>query len=365
MTTLSTDPYKNLAKNLDSLPNGFPPTKDGAELQLLAKLYTPEEAALAAELGHSLETPRQIASRLSDEGKGDFDAKELRTLLKAMARKGLISAGRTDDGLGYELMPFVVGVYEMQVGRIDEELAQLFEAYYQQAFSQVLDVQPAYHRVIPVGESLQMDMEIKPFENANGIVDAANAWGVMDCICRTQKALIGDPCDHPVDVCMIFSSRAGAFDSNEVIRALTHEQAKDTLQRAAQAGLVHTVTNRQEGLSYICNCCTCSCGILRGVAELGLANAVARSAFVNQVDEALCMGCEDCLEFCQFDALQMGDFTVQIVASRCTGCGVCIPTCPENALSLTRRPEDEILPVPSNRTDWGTRRLEERDQRRV
>ena len=40
-------PYRELAARLDELPHGFPPTDDGAELRLLAKLFTPEEAALA------------------------------------------------------------------------------------------------------------------------------------------------------------------------------------------------------------------------------------------------------------------------------------------------------------------------------
>ena len=65
-------PYRNLAKSLDALPNGFPPAPDGAELRLLAKLYTPEEAALAAELRFSRETPEEIAARLSEAG-ADFD----------------------------------------------------------------------------------------------------------------------------------------------------------------------------------------------------------------------------------------------------------------------------------------------------
>ena len=44
------DPYKLLAERLDALPNGFPPTDDGTELRLLALIFTPEEAALAAQL---------------------------------------------------------------------------------------------------------------------------------------------------------------------------------------------------------------------------------------------------------------------------------------------------------------------------
>ena len=45
---MNENPYKSLAERLDALPNGFPPTADGAELRLLVYLYTPEQAALAA-----------------------------------------------------------------------------------------------------------------------------------------------------------------------------------------------------------------------------------------------------------------------------------------------------------------------------
>ena len=40
----------NLPPILNELPNGFPPAPDRAELRLLAYLFTPEEAALAAQL---------------------------------------------------------------------------------------------------------------------------------------------------------------------------------------------------------------------------------------------------------------------------------------------------------------------------
>ncbi len=49
------DPYLQLAKRLDELPNGFPSTEDGVELRLLEKLFSPEEASLAAGLHLGLE----------------------------------------------------------------------------------------------------------------------------------------------------------------------------------------------------------------------------------------------------------------------------------------------------------------------
>ncbi len=341
--------YERLTQTLDSLPNGFPSTGGGAELRLLAKLFTPEEAELAVRLSPNLETVESIAARTG------LDAGELRARLKVMARRGLIAIGRTDSGLGFGLMPFIVGIYENQVGSMDEELARLAEDYFQQAFGEALKVKPQFHRVIPVGESVRNSMEVHPHESAAALVDAAQAWGVLDCICRKQKALIGEPCEHPVDVCMAFGEQPGAFDNNPVIRAVSREESLATLERAAKAGLVHSVSNNQHGIHYICNCCTCSCGILRGMASLGMANVIARSAFVNTVDDLLCNACETCLDYCQFDALTMGN-VVEVNSVRCVGCGVCAPACPSEALALVRRPDDEIMPIPDTLADWKTQR---------
>ncbi len=351
---MSEKAYKALAERLDALPNGYPPTEDGAEVRLLEAIFAPEQAELAAKLRMTLETPEQLAERIGG------NAEELRKMLKGMARKGLIKAGRAKGGVGYGLLPFAVGIYELQITRIDENMARLFEDYYQKAFTQALSTEPSVHRVVPIGESVRMDMEIRPFESASDIVNGAKAWGVLDCICRKQKALIDDPCEHTVEICMMMSQVPGAFDNNKVVRAQTHEEALATLKQAADEGLVHSVSNNQEGLWYICNCCTCSCGILRGISEMGIANAVAHSAFVAEVDEDLCVGCEDCLEYCQFDALEMDGSVMTVSEISCVGCGVCVVHCFDEALSLARRPEAEIKPIPVTEEDWGIERAKAR-----
>jgi electron transport complex protein RnfB len=343
------DIYKRLAQTLDALPNGFPATEDGIEIRLLRKLFTPEEAELAVQLTPDLETVETIAARTRRE------TGELRRQLKDMARHGLISTGRTESGLGFGLMPFVVGIYEMQVNTIDEELAHLVEAYFQQAFGEALQVKPQFHRVIPVGESVRNNIEVHPYESATALVNAAQAWGVVDCICRKQKALIGEACGHPLDVCMMLDERPGAFDNSTTVRPLTREEALATLKRAADAGLVHSVSNNRQGIHYICNCCTCSCGILRGMKMTGIANVIARSAFVNTVDATLCNACGNCLTYCQFDALKV-DRIAQVNAIRCVGCGVCVPACPTEALILVRRPEKDILSIPDTPTEWKSQR---------
>ncbi len=349
---MNTDPYQRLAQRLDALPESFPATESGVELRLLAKLFSPEEAALAATLNPILETVPEIAARAG------MDAGAARALLKAMVRRGLIIAGRAPGGLGFALLPFVVGIYEFQGATIDAELAQLFEAYYHEAFGRMAAIQPPVHRVIPIGESIRADLDVQPFESAAAVVEHAKAWGVTDCVCRKQKALVGEPCEHPLDVCMILSESPGAFGdpagtviAGQIVRPLTREQALATLQRAADAGLVHSVSNSREGLWYICNCCTCACGILRGMVDLGLQNVVAPSAFVNRADTNLCIACGACVERCPFGALTLEE-TIQVDALRCVGCGVCIPVCPVGALALERRPEGELPLLPETLEEW-------------
>jgi electron transport complex protein RnfB len=344
-------PYQRLAQRLDSLPNGFPPAPDGSHLRLLEFLFTPGEAALAAELTTQPEIPAAIASRFS------LDVAAVRPLLKEMARKGLISTGRAEGGMGYALMPFVVGIYEMQAGRIDTELAQRFENYFHAAFHQTLSIRPQFHRVVPVQESVRTDISIAPFESAAGIVEHASAWAVTDCICRKQTALIGRPCPHPVEACMIMSSTPGVFHGRNGIRELTKQEALDLLRSVAEAGLVHSVSNTREGNWYICNCCTCSCGILRGMAEGGMASVIARSGFVCQVDETACSGCGLCVERCPFDAISL-DGTAHVEQIRCAGCGVCTVECPNTALTLVRRPEGETALPPVDEETWRRERLE-------
>ncbi len=343
--------YQKLAQRLNQLPDGFPPTESGSEIRLLQKLFTPEEAELAASLRLTPETAKSLAQRLNRE------IPALRTLLKGMAKRGLIHAEKVEGGIGFAILPFAIGIYEYQYATIDKELAMLFEDYFQEAFQEALSIQPAIHRVVPVGATVDMDLQVHPYESVAHVIESGQSWGVQECLCRNQKELIGDPCDHPKEVCMSISSRSGAFDGASSIRSLTKDEAYGVLRTAADAGLVHSISNNQEGHWYICNCCTCSCGILRGIKEFGIANVVARSPYFSVVDEDSCTGCELCLDACQFEALSFHQVAA-VDVSRCVGCGLCVLACPDQALSLTRRPESEIPEVPVSKQAWRQARAE-------
>ena len=87
------------------------------------------------------------------------------------------------------------------------------------------------------------------------------------------------------------------------------------------------------------------------MVDLGIANVIARFAFVNHVDESLCTGCGLCVERCSFEAISLQDWAC-VDSARCVGCGVCVLACPQEALSLTRRPPQEIMPPPISEENW-------------
>ncbi len=350
---MSQEVYRRLAQRLDGIPNGFPATESGVELRLLAKMFTLEEAALASLMRLTREPAADIAARAG------VDPDVAHRTLKEMVRKGLIRAKREGGQLAFGLMPFVVGIYEAQLPRMDAELATLFEAYFQETRGGgIAFTKPAIHRVIPVEEAIPFNLEVFPYERASELLETAKAWGVRDCICRVQRRLIGHGCDHPVENCLSFAPVEGAFDGDSAMRAITKEEALRLLREAEEAGLVHTTGNYRDGHSYICNCCTCCCGVLRGVAEFDIPTAVAHSGFRAAVDAVTCAGCGTCVERCRFGALAVAEATCVVDPVRCVGCGLCVAACTTGALHLERRPDGE--PVPGNLKEWMLRRAQAR-----
>jgi Na+-translocating ferredoxin:NAD+ oxidoreductase RNF subunit RnfB len=346
--------YKDLAKRLDATPNGFTQTESGIELRLLAKIFRPEEARLASNMRWSHEPATEIAARAG------IDPAVALGALKAMRKKGLVSGKKVDEQPVFGLEPFMVGIYENQLGRMDEEMAQLFEQYFVEVKggSMIMEL-PAIHRVVPVEKSIPIGIEIFPYERAAEMLNAAQSWGARECICRVQQRLVGKGCDSEVN-CLIFSSEKNVFDRSELTKAISKEEALEILNRAQQAGLIHTTGNYQDDVSYICNCCTCCCGIVRGVSEFGNHSAIARSDFLASVDSDICSGCEECLDRCKFGALSVPENSCVVDRALCVGCGLCVAECLSEALELVRRPEEETLLTPKDENEWFEERVRNR-----
>jgi electron transport complex protein RnfB len=349
------DVYRKLAQRLDAIPNGFPSTESGIELRLLQKIFTPEEAAVASVMRLTYESAADIAARAG------IDPKICSRMLKDMVRKGQIRVTKDESRLLYRLMPFVVGVYEDQLPRMDAELAELFEQYFcETQGGGFVRTTPSIHRVIPVGEAIPIGVEVYPYERAVELVENAKSWGVRDCICRVQQKLIGKGCDRPLESCLVFAPVEDAFRGDGPDRPITREEALQILRQTEEAGLIHSTGNYRDGHTYICNCCTCCCGIMRSVVKFDIPTANISSDFRAIVDAEECIVCGECVEHCQFRALTMSEDVCAVDEARCVGCGQCATVCPTGAIHLERRPEGEVPLPPADHKEWLARRAEER-----
>ncbi|MHA1156387.1 MAG: hypothetical protein ACTSQK_09790 [Candidatus Heimdallarchaeota archaeon] len=193
-------PYEKLAKLLNQMPNGFAPTEDGTHLRVLEWIFTPEEAEIACKMKLIKEPVKKIAKRVK------MSIKEMAEKLEMMRSKGQIRFGDTEEGRIYGLMPFVVGVYEEQIHRIDAEFSALMEDYFEKTRGDILFSEPpAIHKVIPVRSVIKTELAIHPRNEAEKLVMNAKSWGVRDCICRKQQELLGNGCEYPNTVCLMFS----------------------------------------------------------------------------------------------------------------------------------------------------------------
>lgn len=344
--------YEKLAAVLDTIPNGFPAVEDGTHLRILEWIFTPEEAEIASQLKLKGETIEELSKRIEP-------ANELEPLLDVMITKGQINSwmSKSAGARKYGLMPFAVGIYEEQLNRMDSKFAKILEDYFEHGFKKITATEPVIFQVIPVNQSLDADLEIHPFEKAEQLIESSSSWGVRECICKKQKELIDEPCSYPTTVCLVFAqNKENAFEDSELIKPITKEESLKLLRESEDAGLVHCSYNVQSGHQYICNCCTCCCGVLRGVDQLENPREYIKTDFVMTVDADLCSGCGTCIDRCQFGALSLPDDICVVDSNRCVGCGVCAIVCPENALELIRVETPEKPKQPDNQMDWMSQR---------
>jgi Na+-translocating ferredoxin:NAD+ oxidoreductase subunit B len=352
---MSTDVYERLAQTLDALPNGFPRTASGIELEILRKIYTEDEAELTSKLKLMPEAASQIAERLGR------DPEATARLLEEMREHGCIGAMGSRERRRYHLQPFVIGVLEYQLPRVDRETAELMEQYAREGFfAGIGSNEPAFLQTVPVERSIQAGLEIHPYESVRELMDKAVAFYTIDCICRTEQALLGKPCGKPISNCITMSMNEHAFDHSFRGRAVDREEAEKIMREAAEAGLVHSTMNVTGDTYHFCNCCPCCCGLLRGLIEFEAPNLIARSNFWAAIDPDTCQACGVCAdERCPVEAISEADDCYLVDRERCLGCGVCSITCPTESITMVRKPEEQCVRAPKNMIEWMIKRSED------
>ena len=70
------------------------------------------------------------------------------------------------------------------------------------------------------------------------------------------------------------------------------------LEQSKTAGLAQTGDNVQHGVSYICNCCGCCCGMMTAIRRFDIKNAIVSSNWISEIDLERCKGCGLCAAAC-------------------------------------------------------------------
>ena len=202
---------------------------------------------------------------------------------------------------------------------------------------------------VPINQSLgTYESQVIPFKVFKHFIDkASNIVMLKDCPCRMHN----DCQDHD-------KSLGCVYMGNDTVNILlpedrggvvTKEEALDRVKRAIDNGLIPLLgraMDEAEGFGVpdtghflsMCFCCPCCCidGILIQEASKGLTTMFKRMEGITvKVDEDLCVGCEECLEVCVFNGMEMIDNKTVVNQSNCLGCGRCETTCPNDAISIT------------------------------
>lgn len=344
------DVYERLVDALDKLPNGFPRTQSRTEIRLLRRIFSLEEASLACQLRGDYETADEIAKRLG------LSIRDVSARLSKAADRGFLWSDEQDGKPRYRLAPFVVGIYESQLEKMDAEFAHLVEKYFADGGAAgIMKPQPALHRVIPALRAVKTEW-VMPYDDVKPLLLSSKTFNLHDCICRSQQEKMGRRCSFPIRMCFSFSSAELPPGPNRISR----DEALSILDKAEEIGLVHTVSNVVKGIHYVCNCCGCCCGILRGINDWGIENSVARANYYSTIDPEKCTGCGKCLGRCQVHAISELDGVSVVDRKRCIGCGLCVTGCPSGAAKLQRKPDSEISDPPLDFTTWERERLHNR-----
>lgn len=350
--------YQRLQQRLDRMPTGAP---DSPVLQqILRLLFTVEEAQVAARMPTICSMPT-LARRT---GRSEDD---LGPMVDTMAAKGLVM-DLVNHGQRYvALAPVVIGFFEFTFMRVREDapMEQLAALFHEYMFDDDTFAHAVFRGSTQIGRSLVREealpedsqVEVLDWELATHIVSEAPSVAVSLCPCRTHAELIGEGCGKPTRTCLTFGGAADALVRAGIAEPISNEEGLEILTSAKAAGLAQTADNVKHGISYMCNCCGCCCGMMQSIRRHGITGSIVSSNWVAHVDLTKCRGCKKCLHACPADAITMVDNGGRglrknwaiVDPLKCLGCGVCDERCNWGAHSMV--PREARVFTPENTFD--------------
>src|SRR5512136_1114179 len=350
MGHLTPKTYHQLQRRLDQPAPGAPASE--TLRRILEVLFTEEEAQVVSVLPINTFTLEEAVKILK---KPPADTK---AVLDVLCDKGILFDFATGATQAYLMAPTMAGFFEFSLmrldGRFDKKL--LSELYYQYIntegaflrtiFSLEPSIYRAYVQEATIGEKDQA--VVLDYERASRVIDTASCITVGTCYCRHKMQHMGKACRNPQDVCLTFNKTAGSLSKHGIARQIDRTEAHRILDQCIGLGLVQLGDNVQEGVNFICNCCSCCCEALLSYRRLGY-NARITTNFVSTYSGDDCTACSACVDRCPVQAIVVerdakGNDQPVIDDSRCIGCGVCVRFCQTGCLALARRKETAFVP---------------------
>ncbi len=338
---MSEDVYRRLCTAMTQRGGRYPGMDIPEFYDLARELFTPEEADVAAAMPRKPSAASAVAQAM-----GRPEA-QVSPVLEAMADKGLCSTLGAGDQRLYVAIPFVPGIFEFQFMKgtstdRDRRLARLIHSY-KEAVDRTTGPQPIAFptfRSIPVEKTIRADSRVNTYDQVSAYIEKYDPIAVSTCFCRHEGELVepSEACGKPNDVCMQFGPAAQYTIERGFGRRVTKAEARETVRRAAEAGLVHASVNMQE-IDFLCNCCPCHCVILRTALGQPKPGRVLYSGFRPEFDVDRCVACGTCVERCPARALTLSGDLPSVDPDRCFGCGVCATGCPSEAIQMAETPE--------------------------
>lgn len=338
---MSSEIYQKLAKKV-----GFPESEYVP--RILEMMMTPEEGEVILYLSSP---PDQIADKLG------ISEDEVKRRLEDLRLRGIIWPSNvvwpfmkaTLFGPTFEqlrAMYFITAEKFLGPEKFQEYIELLREFYkaewceFQGKFYGVNDALAM--RILPARKAFNRTPEIAPSkilpnEDVIKIYQDSEMIAIIPCPCKVMWQ--GQGCNAPKEVCIQLNQWAKYTFSRGGGRKISLEEAIAISDSAEEAGLVHTML--KDASLVMCNCCSDCCIVIDPARKAGTLNkAIVKSHYRSVIDQDECIGCEDCVDRCPFDAIEMVDDPssrepkAAVDEEKCYGCGVCVIACPTGAITM-------------------------------